>query len=114
MNKLQILKSAKEVLNIESKAINDLAKSLDDNFFNAVKNIENLKGKLIISGVGKSGNIASKIAASFTSTGILGQRALQSRDPGRRTLAPHTARWGPLAPLMIIPSRWPVCMTLGI
>ena len=45
MNKLQILKSAKEVLNIESKAINDLAKSLDDNFFNAVKNIENLKGK---------------------------------------------------------------------
>ena len=70
MNKLQILKSAKEVLNIESKAINDLAKSLDDNFFNAVKNIENLKGKLIISGVGKSGNIASKIAASFTSTGI--------------------------------------------
>ena len=36
----------------------------------AVKSIENLKGKLIISGVGKSGNIASKIAASFTSTGI--------------------------------------------
>jgi len=70
MNKLQILKSAREVLNIESKAINNLAKSLDDNFFKAVKSIENLKGKLIISGVGKSGNIASKIAASFTSTGI--------------------------------------------
>ena len=70
MNKLQILKSAKEVLAIESKAINDLAKSLNDDFFKAVKSIENLKGKLIISGVGKSGNIASKIAASFTSTGI--------------------------------------------
>ena len=70
MNKLQILKSAKEVLTIESKAINDLAKSLNDDFFKAVKSIENLKGKLIISGVGKSGNIASKIAASFTSTGI--------------------------------------------
>ena len=65
MNKLQILKSAKEVLNIESKAINDLAKSLNDDFFNAVKSIESLKGKLIISGVGKSGNIASKIAASY-------------------------------------------------
>ncbi|MDB2371132.1 KpsF/GutQ family sugar-phosphate isomerase [Alphaproteobacteria bacterium] len=70
MNKSQILKSAKEVLNIESKAINDLAKSLDDNFFKAIESIKNLKGKLIISGVGKSGNIAAKIAASFTSTGI--------------------------------------------
>ncbi len=70
MNKSQILKSAKEVLNIESKAINNLAKSLNNDFFKAVKCIESLKGKLIISGVGKSGNIASKIAASFTSTGI--------------------------------------------
>src|SRR6056300_120631 len=70
MNKSQILKSAKGVLHIESKAINDLAKSLDDNFLKAVESIKNLKGKLIISGVGKSGNIAAKIAASFTSTGI--------------------------------------------
>ena len=70
MNKSQVLKSAKEVLNIESKAINDLAKGLDDNFFKAIESIKNLKGKLIISGVGKSGNIAAKIAASFTSTGI--------------------------------------------
>jgi arabinose-5-phosphate isomerase len=70
MNRSQILKSAKEVLNIESKAINDLAKGLDDNFFKAIESIKNLKGKLIISGVGKSGNIAAKIAASFTSTGI--------------------------------------------
>ncbi|MDB0032277.1 KpsF/GutQ family sugar-phosphate isomerase [Alphaproteobacteria bacterium] len=70
MNKSQILKSAKEVLNIESKAINDLAKGLDDNFFKAIESIKNLKGKLIISGIGKSGNIAAKIAASFTSTGI--------------------------------------------
>ena len=45
MNKLQILKSAKEVLTIESKAINDLAKSLNDDFFKAVKSIENLKVK---------------------------------------------------------------------
>src|SRR6056300_1132958 len=70
MNKLQVLKSAKGVLHIESKAIIDLANSLDNEFFKAVENIKNLKGKLIISGVGKSGNIAAKIAASFTSTGI--------------------------------------------
>ena len=43
MNKSQILKSAKEVLNIESKAINDLAKNLNDDFFKAVKSIEGLK-----------------------------------------------------------------------
>ena len=59
MNKSQILKSAKGVLHIESKAINDLAKSLDDNFLKAVESIKNLKGKLIISGIGKSGNIAA-------------------------------------------------------
>ena len=70
MNKLQIIKSAKEVLNLESKAINDLSKSLNNDFFKAVESIKNLKGKLIISGVGKSGNIAAKISASFTSTGI--------------------------------------------
>ena len=40
MNKLQILKSAKEVLTIESKAINDLAKSLNNDFFKAVKSID--------------------------------------------------------------------------
>jgi len=70
MNKLEILKAARKVLNIESKAINVLAKQLDNNFFYAVESIKNLKGKLIVSGVGKSGNIAAKIAASFTSTGI--------------------------------------------
>jgi arabinose-5-phosphate isomerase len=70
MNKLEIIKSARRVLDIESQALKDLSKRLDGNFFNAVESIYNLKGKLILSGVGKSGNIAAKIAASFTSTGI--------------------------------------------
>ena len=70
MNKNSILKKAKEVLNIESKAINKLSKLLDENFYKAVRLICENSGKLIISGVGKSGNVAAKIAASFTSTGV--------------------------------------------
>ncbi len=70
MNKNNILKKAKQVLNIESEAINKLAKSLNESFFRAVSLIVKNEGKLILSGVGKSGNIASKIAASFTSTGM--------------------------------------------
>ena len=70
MNKSIILQTGRDVLEIESRAISKLSKSLDQNFYNAVKLIYETKGKLIISGVGKSGNIAAKIAASFTSTGV--------------------------------------------
>lgn len=70
MNKSRIIKTGQSVLNIESNAINKLSKNLDNKFYKAVSSIVNLKGKLIISGVGKSGNIAAKLAASFTSTGV--------------------------------------------
>ncbi len=70
MNKSRIIKAGQSVLNIEAKAINKLSKNLDNEFYKAVVSIVNLKGKLIISGVGKSGNIAAKLAASFTSTGV--------------------------------------------
>ena len=70
MNKLNIIKRGKEVLNIEAIAIKNLSRSLDQNFIKAVNLITKLEGKLILSGVGKSGNIASKLASSFTSTGV--------------------------------------------
>ena len=66
----KIIKTGREVLKFESIALNKLSKSLDNKFVQAVELISQQKGKLIISGVGKSGNIAAKIAASFTSTGI--------------------------------------------
>ena len=69
MNKSIILKTGKEVLNVESKAIKKLSNLLDDNFYRAVTTIYETSGKVIVSGVGKSGNIAAKVAASFTSTG---------------------------------------------
>ena len=70
MNKSKIKKVGQEVIKLESMALSKLSKSLDKEFVKAVELISNLNGKIIISGVGKSGNIAAKIAASFTSTGI--------------------------------------------
>ena len=70
MIKSKIKKVGKKVVELESIALAKLSKSLDKDFVNAVELISQLNGKVIISGVGKSGNIAGKIAASFTSTGI--------------------------------------------
>jgi len=63
------IEKAKEVFNIESKAIADLSKNLDSDFEEAVEAILNSNGKLIISGMGKSGIIGKKIAATMASTG---------------------------------------------
>ena len=70
MNKSNIIKKGREVLNTEASALRNLSIGLDKNFIEAVNLIIKLEGKLILSGVGKSGNIASKIASSFTSTGV--------------------------------------------
>lgn len=60
---------AKEVFAIESKAILELSDKLTDDFKKAVDDILNCKGKLIISGMGKSGIIGKKVAATLASTG---------------------------------------------
>ena len=70
MNKSRIKKEGKKVIKLESEALAKLSNSLDHKFVEAVELISNQNGKIIISGVGKSGNIAAKIAASFTSTGM--------------------------------------------
>ena len=70
MNKSKVKKVGQEVIKLESIALAKLSKSLDKDFIKAVELISKQNGKIIVSGVGKSGNIAGKIAASFTSTGI--------------------------------------------
>ena len=70
MNNSKIKKVGQEVIKLESIALAKLSKSLDKDFIKAVELISKQNGKIIVSGVGKSGNIAGKIAASFTSTGI--------------------------------------------
>lgn len=53
----------------EAKALLDLIPQLDDNFDRAVELMLNCTGKVVITGVGKSGHIAAKIAATLSSTG---------------------------------------------
>ncbi len=64
-----ILDNAKQTILIESQAIANLANYLDDHFENAVTAIHNSKGRVIITGIGKSANIATKIVATMNSTG---------------------------------------------
>ena len=67
--KMNIRKIAEEVFEIESKEIANLSTLLTIDFEDAVKSIINSKGKLIISGMGKSGIVGKKIAATLASTG---------------------------------------------
>ncbi len=60
---------AKETILSESKAIASLTSFLDDNFENAVRFILSSKGRVIVTGIGKSANIATKIVATLNSTG---------------------------------------------
>jgi arabinose-5-phosphate isomerase len=64
-----ILQTAKETILLESVAIAHLASLLDANFENAVNFILNSNGRVIVTGIGKSANIATKIVATFNSTG---------------------------------------------
>lgn len=68
MNKT-ILQRAKEVLNIEATGILALIDRLDDRFIQAVELLYNCRGKVVVTGLGKSGLICRKIAATFSSTG---------------------------------------------
>lgn len=68
-NKNSILNTAKNTIELESKAIANLATFLNDDFANAVELIYNSKGRVIITGIGKSAIIANKIVATLNSTG---------------------------------------------
>ena len=61
--------TAKETILTESNAIANLVNLIDDNFEASVKYILNSKGRVIVTGIGKSANIATKIVATFNSTG---------------------------------------------
>ena len=63
------LELGREVLNIEAAAVQALAARLDENFLDALNVILRCEGRVIVSGMGKSGHIARKIAATLSSTG---------------------------------------------
>ena len=60
---------ARQVLNIEAAAVQALVARIDDQFLNALNLILACHGRVIVSGMGKSGHIARKIAATLSSTG---------------------------------------------
>jgi len=65
----EILEQAKEVLALEGKSILELRDRLDESFVKAVDLIYNSKGRVVVTGMGKSGLICKKIAATLASTG---------------------------------------------
>jgi arabinose-5-phosphate isomerase len=60
---------ARDVLEIEAKAITDLISRLDESFERAVQIVLACKGRIVVSGIGKSGHVARKIASTLASTG---------------------------------------------
>ncbi|UWQ83346.1 KpsF/GutQ family sugar-phosphate isomerase [Leisingera caerulea] len=65
----KFLVTARQVITDEAKALNTLAEGLDERFAEAVQLILQAKGRIIVSGIGKSGHIGHKIAATLASTG---------------------------------------------
>ena len=63
------LEIARRVLTIEADAVRGLLERLDENFAAAVQLIAERKGRVVVSGMGKSGHIARKIASTLASTG---------------------------------------------
>ena len=69
INQNNIIDNAKRVLKIEADEIYNTYNNIDDNFAFAVKLIKECKGRIVVSGMGKSGHIARKISSTMSSTG---------------------------------------------
>ena len=69
MKKKSFIKTAKDVINLEISGLMKLKKVLNNSFDKAVREIAKCQSKVILCGVGKSGLIANKIAATFSSVG---------------------------------------------
>ena len=66
---MNILEEAKEVLQLEAAGIEKLIPALDQRFVNAVTMILESPGRVVVTGMGKSGHIARKVSATLASTG---------------------------------------------
>ncbi|MDX2469491.1 MAG: KpsF/GutQ family sugar-phosphate isomerase [SAR324 cluster bacterium] len=66
---MEVLNSINEVIELEIKALEDLKAVVDSSFEKAVEMILATKGKVVVTGMGKSGHIGAKIAATMSSTG---------------------------------------------
>ena len=69
MNDSQIIKTAHDVITLEAQAVNALLSKVDAQFVSACHIMAACKGRIVVTGMGKSGHIAGKIAATLASTG---------------------------------------------
>jgi arabinose-5-phosphate isomerase len=69
LTKEEIIKRGKEVIKIETNAVSNLIESIDGEFVKAVEVLYHCKGRVVFTGMGKSGLIARKIVATLNSTG---------------------------------------------
>ncbi|MFB5314169.1 KpsF/GutQ family sugar-phosphate isomerase [Enterococcus gallinarum] len=67
---MDILERAKEVISTEQQALQAVSENLSDDFLKIVQVIQERKGKVVFTGVGKSGHIGTKLAATFSSLGV--------------------------------------------
>ena len=66
---MNIKREIEKIIDIEIDSLIDLKKRITDDFIKAIKIINNIKGKVVIAGLGKSGLVGQKISATFSSTG---------------------------------------------
>lgn len=69
MKTIDHIKSGLQVIDVERRSIDELAKHIDHHFAQACDMLLGCKGRVVVTGMGKSGHIANKIAATFASTG---------------------------------------------
>ena len=69
MKKFDYIQAAKKIFEIESRVVSELSDQLNDSFSLLCEDILNMNGKLILMGIGKSGHVSQKIAATLSSTG---------------------------------------------
>ena len=69
MKKFDYIQAAKKIFEIESRVVSELSNQLDDSFSLLCEEVLNMNGKLILMGIGKSGHVSQKIAATLSSTG---------------------------------------------
>ena len=69
MNDSQLIKTAQDVITLEAQAVSALVSKVDEQFVAACHIMAACKGRVVVTGMGKSGHIAGKIAATLASTG---------------------------------------------
>lgn len=69
LNQERIQKLAKRAVNLEASSIKNLTKFIDKEFSLIVEVLAKMKGRIVVTGIGKSANIANKIVSTFNSTG---------------------------------------------